>query len=486
MTSRKVLVAARQCLGLFLVLLGFAIPANALSIDWSGHYRFEYTEINSTSLAEPGNRKAYVLHNLVLSPKIIAADGIEVVSQFSILGNPDYPGTQAGQAFGIGGVPRGTPAAGSNVASRNAGASSFEVRQLYMTINQEYGQILVGRAPIEFGTGMTYDAGNDPFDHWGDTHDMVGYKFLVGNLSFMPMLGKPYDFSVAQGRDVTDVMIDVTYDNPETESTFAVFHSNRTSSGESNDAVNVLGPMTGGTAAGGWNVKNTNILIGRGWEKFKLKIEAGFTDGATGLTFGGEDVKTSGYGIVTEMEFPRPGSAFDWKVRAGIVSGDNPETSNFEGYALNRNYDLAFIMFNHPVGGYDIFRTQFQRQRVISCPVAPCPTIHANEESLDEEAVSNVIFLNPSLNYTINEKWSWRNSIVYAQLQTKSSTLAGNDSSKDLGFEWDTSFTYKPHPRFQWVNQVGLLFPGDAWKEGTVNRDNKFTYGFQSKAAISF
>lgn len=462
------------------LVAGLAVAAqgaHALSIDWTGAYRFEYTQIESTTLANPKNPKAYFLHNLVLQPRVIAADGIEVVGQFSVLGNSDYPGSMAGQSFGV-----GNRGGGSKVMSRNAGVSNLEVRQLYLTMNQEYGQLIAGRAPIEFGLGMTYNAGNGPFDIWGDTHDLIGYKFVVGNLSFMPMVGKPYDASLAMGKDVTDVMMDITYNNEETESIFALFGQQRTSGDQSNDA----GAVLAGTQVRAYNVRNVNLLIGRGWESFKFKLEAGFQDGNTGIDVGGEDQKANGYGIVTELAFPRLNSNWDWKVRAGVVSGDNPTSSNFEGYALNRNYNVGFLMFNHPLGGYDLFRTYFQRERA-ACSPAPCAgAIYANDNALDEEAVSNTMFVNPSFGYKLGDRWALQNSFLYAQLQTNSSTVAGNDISKDLGFEWDIAAVYSPHPRFQWINQVGLLFPGAAWKEGNVNRDAAFTYGFQSKAAISF
>ncbi|MBX3016662.1 MAG: hypothetical protein KF767_02140 [Bdellovibrionaceae bacterium] len=452
--------------------------AQALSLDWTGHYRFEYTQIESTTLGNPKNPKAYFLHNLVLSPRVIAADGIEVVAQFSVLGNANYPGSMAGQSFGIAAP---TAPAGSSVMGRNAGVSNLEVRQLYLSYNQEYGQLIAGRAPVEFGLGMTYNAGNGPFDVWGDTHDLVGYKFVVGNLSFMPMIGKPYDPSLSAGGDVTDVMLDITYNNEETESLFAIFSQQRTSGDQSNDA----GSYLAGTQTRAYNVRNVNLLIGRGWESFKFKLEAGFADGGTGMDIGGEEQKANGYGIVTELEFPRQNSNWDWKLRAGVVSGDNPTSNNFEGYALHRNYNVAFLMFNHPMGGYDLFRSYFQRQRSPACTTAPCAP-YANDNALDEEVVSNTIFLNPSVNYKLGDRWSLHNNFVYAQLQVNSSTVAGNDISKDLGFEWDIAAVYQPHPRFQWVNQVGLLFPGSAWKEGNVDRDAAFTYGFQTKAAISF
>lgn len=461
----------------FLALLT-PVQSKAVSIDWSGTYRFEAVTLNSTSLSDPKETKSYLLQNLTLSPKIIAVDGVNIIGTFQFLGNPDYPGSQTGQYFG---QRPSLNASSSASLGRNQGSASFDVRHLYLNINQEYGAIVVGRAPVQFGLGMTYNAGNGAFDHWGDSHDLVGYKFLVGNLSMMPMIGKPYDFSVAQGRDITDTMIDIQYNNPETESIFGVFHTQRNAGVSANDASNLLG----GTVTGDYNVKSTNLILGRGWESFKFKLEAGFEQGNTGLTIGADDVKVNGYGIVTEMEFPRPQSKWDWKLRAGIVSGDNPGTTNFEGYSLHRNYDIAFMMFNHPLGRYDLFRTGYQRQRSPTCTTAPCGT-YANEESLDEEAISNTIFLSPTFTYAFSEKWAWRNSLVYAQLQTNPSTLAGNDVSKDIGFEWDSALVYRPHERILWINEVGLLAPGAAFKEGSVSRDNNFTFGFQSKASISF
>lgn len=441
--------------------------SSAVSIDWSGTYRFEAVTINSTTLGDPKEQKSYLLQNLTLSPKIIAVDGVNILGTFQFLSNPDYPGSQTGTFFG-----QRSANTGSNAVGRNQGSGSFDVRHLYLNINQEYGAIVVGRAPLQFGLGITYNAGLGAFDHWGDSSDMVGYKFLVGNLSFMPMLGKPYDFSVAQGRDITDAMLDLQYNNPETESTFGIFHSQRSAGPTSNDASNVLT----GTTTVSYSVKNTNLLLGRGWESFKFKLEAGFQEGNTGLTSGGDEVKVNGYGIVAEFEFPRPQSKWDWKFKTGVVSGDNPQTKNFEGYALNRNYDLAFLMFNHPIGRYDLFTSLFQRQRPLK----------SNEEALDEEVVSNTIFFNPTFTYAFSDKWGWRNSLLYAQLQTNPSTVAGNDVSKDLGFEWDTAMVYRPHERILWINEVGLLFPGAAFKEGSVGRDSNFTWGFQSKASISF
>ncbi|MFN7729620.1 MAG: hypothetical protein ACK5P7_10730 [Bdellovibrio sp.] len=479
-----------------LSLLGMSLfltqTAMAMAVDWSGTYRFEYTEIDKTNLSAGGGRKSYLLSHLNLSPKIIAADGVHVVANFEVLGNANYPNSQVGQQFGSGanaGTATNMNGTSSNVTSQNQGSSNLQVRELYATFNQEYGSILVGRAPLQFGLGMSYNAGKGAFDHWGDIQDLVGYKFLIGNLSIMPMIGKPYDYSPAQGREVTDTMFDIQYNNAETESVFGLFYRTRTSSQSSNDAYNVFDSgvnpaYTSVLAASGWSTNHTNITLMRGWDSFKFRMEAGFDSGSTGIkTAGGQEIKINGYGIALELDFPK--TDWKWLVKTGLVSGDNPTTDNFEGYQMDRNYDVAFMMFNHPMGGYDVLTSRVQRNRDASCTTVPCPT-YANEEALDEEAISNTVYFSPRFTISFGDKLDWRNTLTYAQVQTNPSRVLNSDTSKDLGFEWDTALVYRPYERVQWVNEIGLFSPGSAFKEGSVGRDAGFTYGFQSKAAISF
>ncbi|MFN3455804.1 MAG: hypothetical protein ACK41T_12690 [Pseudobdellovibrio sp.] len=59
--------------------------AHAISIDWTGGYRIEYTSVNSTSLASEKEGKSYALNFLYLQPKIIGSDGVNIVSRFYII-----------------------------------------------------------------------------------------------------------------------------------------------------------------------------------------------------------------------------------------------------------------------------------------------------------------------------------------------------------------------------------------------------------------
>lgn len=466
------------------VLVGFALvtqlaaqSAHAMSVDWSGNYRIEWTQIDKTSLdgSAPG-RKNYLLNSLQLSPKIIAADGVNIVSKFDVLSNQLYADGQMGQIWGTGGT--GTTMGTAANSSDSSAGSNLKVSQLYLNVNQEYGALLAGRAPLEFGLGMTHNAGNGMWDHWQDIHEVVGYKFIIGNFFLMPMLGISKHGTAGVGPSATEMIWHAEYNNPETDSQFGVFHQTRKAAIGAND----LDPsIFGGTAAktGGWNTQHVNIFLARGWEKFGLKVEGGFNSGSTGITVGGEEMSLNGYGVALELSFPRPESKFQYSLLAGVASGDNPDTANYEGFAFDRNYDVAFLMFNHPLGQRDFLRTGTQR------PVTGCPTCvnGASGDVLDEEFLSNAMYITPRMNWIMNDKWTWKNSLTWGMLQTKPTA---QDPSKDLGFEWDTALVYRPHEKIEWVNELGLLFPGSAFQNGSDGLKKDFTYGFSSKAAISF
>lgn len=476
----------RLCMSL--LFFGAAREALAMSVDWAGTYRIEYTEVDHTSLGDPTLRKSYLLNSLQLSPKIIASDAVNIVAKFEVLPNSYYPGSSIGQTFGLGTATSATPstAEDSNVAAQRQGTSNMQVSQLYLSVNQEYGAFVAGRAPIHFGLGMTHNAGTGAFDHWYDTRDLVGYKFIIGNLSFMPILGRVYDYSMSQGKDVQDMIWNIEYNNPETESIFGLWYQTRTATQQANDA-----PATiyGGTAvSGGWNVQDTNFFLARGFESVKFKLEAGFRSGSTGITTAaGEDVKLNGYGVALEMDFPAKEGKTSWLMRLGLASGDNPETANYEGFQFDRNYDLGFLLYNHPMGKVDIAksavsRTPDKRSCAANCAAGP------TDEVADEDSVGNTIYLSPKIRYQMADKWDLTTTFTYAQLQNARYRVGATyeEIGKDVGYELDIGTVFRPTEKIQWVNEVGFLFPGSAYKGGSANYSNGFTFGFQSKAAISF
>ena len=386
----------------------------------------------------------------------------------------------------------------------------MEINQLYLTWNQEFGALAVGRMPLQFGLGISHNAGGGLFDHWLEDHDLVAYKVVSGNLSVTPMIGRVSrpSYNYALGTQATEGLLNVDYTNPETESTIAIMHQIRSAGPAANDAKYFFSPYDNNSApqvVGAFNTTLTSLYIARGWEGFKFRMEAGFQSGNTGIQYssycgqiGGSTssgctaqatsnvISLSGYGIAIEMEFPDSESRWKDMLRFGIASGDNPSTQNFEGFYFNRNYNLGMLLFNQTLGqnNYDVLRSGLQRNR--SSSSNNYSQIYSNDQTADEATVSNTAYISPKFEYTISDRFTMLNTLTYAWVQVAPSVTGASNVATDLGLEYDVGLRYKPHPRFQWVNQLGLFFPGSVWKEGSSNRDINAVYGWESKFALSF
>jgi hypothetical protein len=466
--------------GIVLSFIGFS--AAATSIDWTGGYRIEYVDIDRPTLSEPGGKKSYGLNYLYLQPQMIASDGINIVSRFDILSNekPAYRNSQMGSFLGSG----LSTGAGANVTAQNSDSSNLRVSQLYLNVNQENGVFVVGRAPIEFGLGITHNAGGGAFDHWMDTKDMISYKFIVDNISFMPLLSRNYQSSFEIGKTISDQAFVFEYDNKDIGATAGVFWQTRNTSFDSNDVISApAGIPQAATQSGGYSAKTINLYLARQWSAFEFKLEASFLTGQTGaVTATGEEINYNSYAVSSEILLPARDTSTEYGLKFGVVSGDNKDTAAFEGYQLDQNYDVAILLFNHRMGnGTDYFNSG---------------TLHANDtvggngltvpNSADDEAIGNTIYLAPSFKYLWNEKLDLKTTLIYAQLLA-SPDKTFVDFKKDLGIELDIELIYKPRERVTWSTGFGMLSPGAAWSGGSGNNwDTKMNYGFTTKAAITF
>lgn len=459
----------------FTLLLSISLQATAITIDWSGGYRIEYTNIENPTLDSTNKQpKTYGLHYLYLAPKVIASDGINIIGRFDILGsqNNAYRNSQLGSIFG-GGV-----GADPRITSQNQESTNISVSQLYLNVNQEYGSLLAGRAPIDFGLGITHNAGLDPFDHWYDTRDSVGFKFLVDNWSFMPMLSKVSQKDYGRGITANDETFIFEYDSKENGAKVGVIQQIRSSSFESNDALTATNPLpiAGATLTKAWSTKVVNLFFGRSWEAFQFKLESSFMTGETGLSITGQDLRFNSYAIAAELLFPqKEDGKWEYGLKLGTASGDNPTTTDaYEGYQFDKNYDVAMLMFNHRMGQADFLTTA----------ITHTDATLTTGNSADDEAIGNAMYFAPSLKYAWNDKLDIKSTLIYAQLVTNPTLSL--DSSKDLGTELDIEFIYKPRERVIWSNEIGVLFPGAAWKDGASNFENQTNIGITTKAAITF
>jgi hypothetical protein len=492
---------------LILVSLFFSNAALAADIEWSGLYRIEGVSLHEPDLTTQSRGIDYGLQHLIMRPKIIASDGFTIRSQFDVFNSSAYPNSHMGQVFGNDvrnstNTPNGrgtsTNADTSNTFSHNGQAGTLEVSQLYLTWDHEYGSLLVGRAPLQFGLGMSYSAGMGMFDHFYDTLDMVAYKFIYGNFFVLPMIGKSSTGALNRNDDVDDYLVQAQYENPETDLELGILYHIRKAGNQGSDAPlvaktgdasNPTEPLIGGTGAtvdGGVNMQSFNVYALKDTPAMRLGVEVAFQSGQTGVrTAQGAKVALGGYGIALEYEW-RP-VELNWKmgIKAGFATGDDPTTDGkYEGFSFNRNYDVAFMLFNHQLGGYDVFRTRMMGGGG-GLPNSVSAKSNYEISQTDVESISNVAYFSPYAIYKMNDRWNMKTSLTTGVLNVQ--PLLGKSVSKDVGFELDYSLNFAPRKGVMWINEIGLLAPGAAFKgDGSQGYGASFTYGLQTKAAITF
>ncbi|MBL7688308.1 MAG: hypothetical protein JNJ49_09750 [Bdellovibrionaceae bacterium] len=474
---RRLAMQSAVAFGFLLAGLFLSVRSEASDIEWGGLYRFEGLRFNNPELNGAKADKAYMLHHLILAPKVVVADGMTVHGRFDLLNNAGFgTNNQAGEFIGKG-VGTGTPtsADNSNVLSKNQEAGGLAVSQLYFSWNQEFGQLIAGRAPMHFGLGTWFNSGRGDFDHYLSTLDMVGYKIVTGNMFFMPMLGKVNEGNIDKEDDVNDYILHVQYDNPETDLSLGLLYQIRVGSG--NDIVSNSSYMggTGSTRTGDYKHSYIGLFTSQKMAEMSVGVEVGMLSGDTGVkTATNQDVKLNGFGVAGELGWAPTDSKWSTKLLAGFASGDDPGSNDTqEGMVMHRNYRVGMLMFTHPMGQRDFFRTGLYRSTATSVA-----------SQIDTEAISNALYIAPSVKYKSNDKWSYGATLVTGRLNKE--PIAGGNTASDLGYEVDLNMTWTPFDRFTWTTEMGLFAPGETWKAGSAGLDNSFAYGLMTKAAIRF
>ncbi|OFZ18433.1 MAG: hypothetical protein A2Z20_04435 [Bdellovibrionales bacterium RBG_16_40_8] len=466
------------------LLMALSIASTALAdLEWSGLYRAEGNSIVCPAFGDGlCKRKEYATHILMLRPKIVAADGFIINAQLNIFNSDKY--NQLGAYFGDGlGSGASTSINDSSTVSENQKSEDIKVTQFYLTHKQENAALVVGRVPLQFGLGMTYNAGNGLFDHYSDTRDLVGYKITMGNFFLMPSYAKIHEGNLSGYDDTTEINFQLQYENPEIDATMGVFYQNRHSSQAGNDTPPEA--VGGLTANGQYNSKNFNIFYKKETDNYFVGFELAQQGGSTGVN----NISLSGFGAALEYEFHPKEHKNIYGVKAGMATGDNPKTTKeYEGFIFDRNYDVAMLLFNHGLGQADLLHTKLLgRTDLQDSPAPDYNTTTVNGEP-DVEAISNVTYLSPYFKRKWSDRWSMTGALTIAWLNDDTVTVGGTDytTSTDLGYEIDLSINYNISEKITWLNQLGYFSPGDAWKAGNNNFSTGSIFGFVTKAAVSF
>lgn len=463
------------------IIFGFVQNSHAVVLDWQGMYRLEGVQIENNDLTTARKDSSYILHHLYLKPKIEASDGLKIYSRLDLFNSGFYPNSQMGQFFGSG------PGAGSpknerdsNVLSQAGKDDTVSVTELYLTLKSEtgYGMLIAGRKMFHFGLGISHNDGSGSFDHYFDSKDMLAYKMSVGNFTFTPIFAKINEQKLHVGDDVNDYILDISYYNKDTDIKFGIIYESRVTGGWGNDAPTATSGMTG-TKIDHWNGQRMNIYYERKLSQGRVGFEVGNNSGDTGISTGTETIGLTGYGLAFEGDYKPTDSRWSYSIKAGIATGDDPTTpSKYEGFIFDRNYNVGFLLMNHVMGSYDLFRTALGRS-----PTSPNGTDTNASAFADEESISNVMYFAPEISYHWKSNLDVNLTFVTGTLNVQPDATKNVDTN--IGYEIDLSLNYKPSDKIIWTNGLGMLFPGSAFSDaGTY--PTEYAFGLTSKAAISF
>ncbi|MCB0347785.1 MAG: hypothetical protein KDD37_03075 [Bdellovibrionales bacterium] len=460
---------------LFILLL--ATNAFANSVDWSGVYRFESVYVKN--IDTDSDSKNYFLHHLVLKPKIIAADGLHIQARFDLLNNEDAPYSNYSNGLGsfLGSSPTldaGNPPSEDNsrTIGNNQKVSYLNVSQLYLTWAQEYGALIVGRAPKSFGLGLTYSAGDGLFDHWMDTHDLVGYRFAIGNINVMPYYAKLDEGAVNKNNTETqEYGLKVEYANPESDLKLGAYYEERKNSSGLEKTGTAYGSGDTTKDWEGYKHQNWNLFAAKDYDNFGFGIEIAFNSGDTGvLNSVGEKIDIDAYAIATELHYTA-NAKWLFDLKAGMLTGDDASTEKvYEGFIADRNYQVGMLLFNHPLGKLNVLNSDMAGE--------------FKSADVDSAVLSNAIYFAPGVHYIMNDRWTLNSRFIYAKLVEE--PYSATDAKKDLGYEIDLGFAYKPIDRFELRLDGAYLVPGEAFKGGALDYDDASVYGFQLGLAVKF
>lgn len=443
------------------------VLASAASVSWNGRYRIEGHDIRGYDL--DGGEKNYLIHHLSLSPKIIVKDDIIIRARFDVFNNKNY-GVSTNQVGAFIGSPANSSSStsasfdDSEVIAETMSLENVAATQLYLTWLNENGAFIAGRAPKQFGLGLSHNAGTGEFDHWMDTHDIIGYKFIAGNHTFTPYYGKKTEGSVVDRADVNIMTLHYEYQNPDSGLVIGVYWEKTNSS----DKIDSTTSVFGGTPTTAYEPELRSFYLKQKYEWYDLELEGGFLSGNTGVLKSGNKVSFESSGFLANFAFDFA-KDFHLDARIGYASGDDPGTTNFEGFYMDRNLDVGLLMFNHRLGKSDL--------DLLGTSVGG-----SSVTGVDNEYISNTLFLAPKLTWGTSERWKYDVTLLWAKLNQ--APVSGIDTA--LGTEIDFGVSYRPNDATLVRFEAGYLLSGKAFEGNSSSNPSNNAYIISGKAAISF
>jgi len=475
-TVSKTVVA----LVLSLILTIFAsTPAHALDLDWHGQFRTEtnwiygysHAQYLTTSFSQldqgyfiPSNGNSPAsFQNLFLrlTPRVIVNDNISIYSNIWF-GTPDR------------GIFGGDQTAISTVNQTNTGNAMLSASTLYSEVATDFGTLVVGRMPLNWGLGVVWNTTTDGFDRLPSTADGIRMETKLGAFKFAPAMYKyragsnyggaaagttPNVTTVAGDSGAADYSLALTYNNDDEQMDLGLLFIRRLA-GMQAGVINPFAIMPAGNSPGGFTPGMSGYAYNM-WD-FYLKKKSGIVTVSAEVPIVTGLVANNPYSTVAGAVKVDTQIDDHWKIKlnaglapgqASVASGNTAGT--YTAFTFHPDYRPGLLMFNYNYRNF-------------------------SDKSLSpyNDPVANAQFL--SLGFDFNSsKWSHGMKWLFATASKTADATAGGAyfnsldgyykannagavaQSKGLGSEFDYSLGYDWDESLKVGLTMGLYFPGN-------------------------
>ena len=417
-----------------LPIAAFLIPtsANALEVAWDGHYRTRVRYFNSLSLAsiEDNERSEessmWTDHRLLLQPSFVFSDAVRLNAGMQFLPFNTMGANPLRMADPVTGEP--VDAAFAYGVGTADGETNLFLDYAYGEVDAGFGHIRFGRMPIEWGSGMVYNAGHDPLDEFGDSADRLQITAPVGPVYLIGAIETSAENFINAGDDMRTYTGGVAY----------------------------LGERYGLGTYNTYRVRTFaddstfTVFTGDLWARAELGMttfewEFAFQTGGGNLSEDINDVTVTGIG--THLSALMGNDTIRFGAAAGLASGDqDPYDNEYRAFAFDPDFNVALMMFEEPM-----------------------PVLAHENPSIENnggretgavrmgEGVSNALYLRPAIQYTVFEGLD----VELAWIGARAAKLPDSEmDDKGFGSEFDLTIDYRPFEHIEVTSTTGIFLPG--------------------------
>ena len=437
-----------------LLTLTSVLPAQAATteIDWSGHYRARGMLFNSLSLSADHEQSEglsqWADHRLRLQPRFIMSDRVSLHTQIDALDLTPWGSTPEAWVDPTSGAAAPLALDQTLVApTTDEGAATpagVEITRAWGEIYGGVGKLSFGRMPLEWGSGILLNAGNDVDDEYGDTADRVQFTTRVG----MIYLQAAYDWAYEGYLNDSDDMHNFTGALLYRTETVGIGLHNQVRMQPSEDFTAYIGDF--------W------LRAQLGPATLEAEIAGMF--GGGDLDEDTNDIQFGAVGAMLNLDVQT--TTFAFGLETGVATGDaDPDDDHIKTFAFDRDHNVGLLMFEEPLP------TLASKVQNVTTEGRELDAVRTGE------GVRNAIYLRPSIGLPILDNLWGEVSLLAAQAAKLSEEESAD--GKGYGYEIDATFDYTPFEHFWLRGQAGVLLPG---KYYSAYEDEEFGGGFEDPA----